>query len=57
MMVLLESIPPTFNLVLISGLAYLIYKHRDVHRETFAIFAAFVVLQIFLNWVQFLRYR
>jgi len=57
LMVVLESFPPAFNLVLISGLAYLIFKHRDVHNETFAIFAAFVVLQIFLNWVQFLRHR
>ena len=68
-MVILESFPPAFNVLLISGLAYLIFRHRrqnsspdDLEDDegggsTFAAFAAFSVLQIVLNWVQFLRHR
>ena len=69
LMVILESFPPAFNVLLISGLAYLIFRHRrqnsspdDLEDDegggsTFAAFASFSVLQIVLNWVQFLRHR
>jgi len=69
LMVILESFPPAFNVLLISGLAYLIFRHRHQNSSpddleddggggsTFAAFAAFSVLQIVLNWVQFLRHR
>jgi len=63
-MVLLETVPPVFNVCLISGLTFLTFKHHlaGAHSITggdglIVFITSFVVLQILLNWVQFLRHK
>ena len=56
LVVLLEIIPPVFHLSLVSLLAYHVF-HFHPNSPTWVGGAGFAVLQITLNWIQFLRYR
>ena len=58
LMVLLETIPPVFNVALVSGLTFLTFKHHIEDRSGWILaVSTFVVLQLILNWIQFLRYK
>ena len=54
--VLLMSVPPLFNLFLVSFLSYYtVYLNND--SVNFALIAVFVDAQLLLNWIQFLRHQ
>ena len=56
LVVLLEIIPPLFHLSLVSLLAYYVL-HFHPHSPTWVGATGFCVLQIIMNWFQFLRYK
>ena len=56
LVVLLEIIPPAFHTALITLLAYFVF-HFHPNSPTWVGGAGFCVLQIILNWIQFLRYK
>ena len=56
LVVLLETIPPLFHIALVSGLAYYVW-HFHPNSPTWVMGSGYCVLQILLNWIQFLRYK
>jgi len=54
--VLLMSVPPVFNIALVSLLSYYTVHHNN-DSVIWALFAAFIDAQLLFNWIQFLRYQ
>lgn len=54
--VLLMSVPPVFNIALVSLLSYYTVHHNN-DSVIWALFAAFIDAQLLFNWIQFLRFQ
>jgi len=54
--VLLMSVPPIFNIGLVSLLSYYTVHHNN-DSVNWALFAAFIDAQLLFNWIQFLRFQ
>ena len=54
--VLLMSVPPVFNIGLVSLLSYYTVHHNN-DSVNWALFAAFIDAQLLFNWIQFLRFQ
>lgn len=52
--VLLMSVPPLFNIALVSFLSYYTVHHNN-DSVNYALLAAFIDAQLLFNWIQFLR--
>lgn len=54
--VLLMSVPPLFNICLVSLLSYYTVHHNN-DSANWALFATFINAQLLCNWIQFLRHQ
>lgn len=54
--ILLMSVPPLFNVGLVSFLSYYtVHHHND--SVNWALLAVFIDAQLLFNWIQFLRFQ